>query len=330
MKRMIVDTPNMLFRVAAAHGRYGNEGSAEEKAGLAMHIALNTLLKYYKQYKPDQLAVAFEGKENWRKDYTKSNLCISKKIYKANRVKDPSMIPFFELIASFEQLVREHTSLVCLSANEVEGDDMIAGYVQRFAPIGDDITIVSGDRDFKQLLKYPNVKLINPDDGKPRECEDVDFFMFEKCMRGDSGDNVASAYPRVRKTRLEKAFNDEYELTQLMNEEFEFNDPDTGAHIKYQVADLFAENNLLMNLECQPNNIREIIEKTLDHELLNHGHFSFFHLQKFCGKYGLKQIAENMTPFVDMFSITGRLSPVREQTEAIRETKKQENSALSF
>ena len=67
MKRMVVDTANILFRVAAAHGKYNNSGTPEEKAGLAMHMALNTLNKYYKKYRPDQLAMTFEGAKNWRK-----------------------------------------------------------------------------------------------------------------------------------------------------------------------------------------------------------------------------------------------------------------------
>ena len=144
MKRMIIDTANVLFRVAAAHGKYNRAGSPEDQAGLAMHTALNVLNKYYKQFRPDQLAVTFEGGSNWRKEYTRSAQCKSQKVYKANRVKDPSMIPFFELINAFEQLARQHTSLVCLSNSVLEGDDLIGGYVQRFAPVGDEIIIVSG------------------------------------------------------------------------------------------------------------------------------------------------------------------------------------------
>lgn len=328
MKRMIVDTANLLFRVAAAHGKYNDSGSPEEKAGLAMHMALNSLNKYYKKIRPDQLAVTFEGGQNWRKDYTRSAECKSGKVYKANRVKDPSMVPFFELIGAFEQLARKHTSLVCLSHQKLEGDDLIAGYVQRFAEAGDEITIVSGDKDFVQLLKHPNVTLLNPDTGKPRKIEDVCgvddalFFMFEKCFRGDKNDNVFPALPRVFKKRLLKAYESDYELTQLMNETWSFKDPETGEETVNKVQELFEENNLLMNLECQPLEIRQIIEQTLDHELVNHGKFSFFHFTQFCGKYNLRQIGDNAQQFADMFSVTGQRSPHREQTEALQPKKK--------
>jgi hypothetical protein len=317
MKRMIVDTANLLFRVAAAHGKYNQGTSPEDQAGLAMHMALNSLNKYYKKFYPDQLAVTFEGGQNWRKEYTRSEQCKSKKVYKANRVKDSSMVPFFELIAAFEQLARKHTSLVCLSHPKLEGDDLIAGYTQRFSEVGDEVIIISGDKDFVQLLKHPNVQLINPDTGKPRQVEEVcgvndaTYFMFEKCFRGDKNDNVFPALPRVLKKRLQKAYGDDYELTKLMNETWTFKDPETGAETINKVQDLFEENNLLMNLECQPDHIRALIDEVLDHELVHHGKFSFFHFSQFCGKFNLKQIGENAQQFADMFAVTGQRSPHR-------------------
>lgn len=328
MRRMIVDTANLLFRVAAATQKFNNTGTPEERAGLAMHTALNSLNKYYKQFKPDQLAMTFEGTENWRKAYTRSDACLSKKVYKANRTKDPSMIPFFELIKAFEDLARNHTSLVCLSNPLLEGDDIFAGYVQRFADAGDEVIGISGDKDFVQLLKHPNFVLINPDTGKPRTLVDVcgvddpTYFMFEKAMRGDKGDNVFPAYPRVFKKRLQKCLEDDYELTKIMNETWSFEDPDTGEKVTHRVGDLFEENVLLMDLEAQPENIRKVIEETLDHELVHHGKFSHFHFTKFCGKYGLKQIAENSTAFANMFSVTGQMSPHRAETEAAAAKKK--------
>lgn len=308
MRRMVVDTANLLFRVAAAHGKYNNDGPPEQKAGLAMHMSLNSLNKYFKQYRPDQVALTFEGTNNWRKEYTKSSQCLSKRVYKANRVKDDSMIPFFELIKSFEDLVRNHTSLVCLSNPVLEGDDLFAGYVHRFADAGDEVIGISGDRDFVQLLKYDNFKLINPDNGKPRTLIDVCgvddalFFMFEKAMRGDKGDNVFPAYPRVLKKRLMKCLEDDYEMTKIMNETWSFKDPDTGAETEYRVGDLFDENVKLMDLSSQPDHIKQIINDTLNHELQHHGKYSHFHFTKFCGKYGLVQIAENSQAFADLFS----------------------------
>lgn len=330
MKRVIIDTPNLFFRVSAAHSKY-NQGTPEDMAGLALHTALNTIKKYYTKYKPDQIAVIFEGSSNWRKTYTKSSECKSQKVYKANRVKDPSMAPFFELIKSFEELARKHTSLVCLSNPILEGDDLFAGYVQRFSEAGDEVIGISGDKDFVQLLKYPNFTLINPDTGKPRLTKDVcgvddpTFFMFEKGMRGDKGDNVFPAYPRVLKKRLLKCLEDEYELTKIMNETWTYTDSETGIITEYKVGDLFDENITLMDLSAQPEYVKKTINETLDYELVNHGKFSHFWFTKFCGKYGLKQIAENSTQFAAMFSVTGQRSPHKEET-----TENRKKSLVEF
>ena len=107
-----------------------------------------------------------------------------------------------------------------------------------------------------------------------------------------------------------------------MNETWSYTDPDTHEVTEYRVGDLFAENLLLMDLEAQPEYVRQVITETLDHELVHHGKFSHFHFTKFCGKYGLKQIAENSTQFASMFSVTGQRSPHREETEAVAAKKK--------
>lgn len=334
-KRMIVDTANILFRVASAHGKYNSGGSAEDQAGLALHMALNTLRSHYNRVRPDEIAITFEGGNNWRKTYTKSDECVSKRIYKANRVKDDSMIPFFELIKSFEDLARNHTSLVCLSNPLCEGDDLFAGYVQKYTALGDEVVGLSGDKDFVQLLKYPNFTLLNPDKlGATRDLDkkgnkiDAEYFMFEKAFRGDAGDNVMPAYPRVRSTRLQKAYKDQFELTNIMNETWKFNEPSTGEERIFRVGDLYEENQILMNLERQPDWVREEMNKTLDHEVVHHGQFSFFHFQKFCGKYGLKKISEDASNFVDMFSSTGRSSEHKEETKVINAAKKRATSLV--
>ena len=328
MKHLIFDTANLLFRVSSAQGKYNNAGTPEEKAGFAMHVSLCSMHKYFKKYKPDKIAITFEGAHNWRKEYTRSEKCISGKVYKANRVKDASLEPFFELIKSFEDLARKHTSFICLSNDALEGDDIFAGYVKRFCEAGDEVIGVSGDRDFVQLLKYKNFSLIDPSSGKPRTLTEVcgvdnaDYFMYEKAFRGDTGDNVGSAYPRVQSKRLKKCFEDAYEHTQIMNDTWSITDPETGVETVFRVGDLFDENQTLMNLNKQPDYIKQIIEETIDYSIANTGKFSFFHFSKFCGKFGLKQIADNASSFAAMLGVTSN--------DAEEKTENKKSSILQF
>jgi hypothetical protein len=301
-----------------------------------MHATLNTLKSFYNKIKPDQVAITFEGSNNWRKAHTRGERpepSVSKRLYKGNRVKDDSMIPFFELMASFEDLARNHTSLVVLQNPLLEGDDVFSGYVRKYTAIGDEVIGVSDDKDFTPLLQLPNFKLMRPDgtyrgiDKKTKEVIDPKFFMYEKAFRGDGGDNVLPAYPKVRSTRLKKAFDalqkgDAYEHTNLMNETWAFNEPSSGEERIFKVGDLYAENIILMDLiNGQPTDIQDLMVQTVDHAVLNHGTFNLFQFQKFCGKFGLKRISEEVTNFIPLLSSTGINSPLKAETKAINAKK---------
>lgn len=321
--RMVVDTANLIWRVAAAGQKYngqGGSGSTEEQAGLALHMALMSLRKQYERYRPDQVALTFEGGENWRKAYTRGELTktvpVSPRIYKANRVKDDSMKPFFELIAAFEDLVRKHSSIVCLGHPELEGDDLFSGYAQYFTAAGDTVIGVSDDKDFCTLLQLPNFQLVRPDGstrelGKDKMPDDAKYFMYEKAFRGDAGDNVLPAFPRVRATKLKAAYDglingNGYEHSNLMNSTWVFTDPGTGVSKTMRVGDLYEENRILMDLiEGQPQNIKDRITQVIEYGIQNTGKFKMFEFQRFCGKYELNRISEEISKFIPLFSSTG-------------------------
>jgi hypothetical protein len=303
-KILLFDASNVLYRTFHA-----NKANDEKTiSGLAHHAALTTLNKYYKQFKPDKVVMAFD-RSNWRKQYTKTDACLSGKLYKGNRrtkftpKEQEKYEAFCEHILEFENLLRDHTSIICLSANTLEADDLMAGIVQHYRNKKDNstFTIVSQDRDLLQLLKFQNVTIMDPATGKARTLEeydnDVKWFMFQKCIRGDLGDNVGSALPKVRTTRLKLAFSDPYEYEKLMNETW------TNQEEKvFKVKDLYDENKLLMDLESQPTEIRNLIEETIVHGLENPGKYSDFHFRKHCGKYELKMIADGINQYINMLS----------------------------
>lgn len=319
MKRLVCDISNLFYRSVSAQQRYG-PADASDSAGLGLHMSLMSLRKHWNYIQPDKLAIVFEGKENWRKAYTRSDECYSKRVYKGNRVADPGMAVLFDVMKAFEDLAREHTNIVTLKHPELEGDDLIGGYATHFAAQGDDVAILSGDKDFVQLLGGDGkITLLNPDDGKERtltgvcDVDDPGYFIFEKCIRGDSGDNVLPAFPRIRKTRLYKAYGvkdgkvdlnlaDAFEMSNILGSQWEFIDTETGDKRMMSVEKMMEENNLLMNLRAQPPHIREKITQVIEHESDNHGQFNFFKFNQFLGKYALAQIAERASDFVPMFS----------------------------
>lgn len=310
--KMIIDTANLLFRVAAVN-KGTNFGTPEEQAGLALHMAFQSVHKYYKKFKPDQIAFTFEGGRNWRKTYTKSNDAVSGNVYKANRVKDASMEPYFALMDSFREVMTLHTSAIILKNDLCEGDDMFAAYVQANSNDVDTIIGISGDRDFVQLLKCPGFRLINPDNGKDRNqpgdkeyYDDIDYFLFKKCVRGDMGDYVFSAFPRVREDKIKKAYADPLYRAEFMRETWNIKD-DNGEVIKTNVVgELFEENRLLMDLFSQPDNIRELMFATVAEAEAAIGTYSNFHFLKFLGAHKLNSIAEHIDQYTDMLCANTR------------------------
>ena len=300
-KYLVLDISNLLYRTY-----YANKGEDDTTlAGLAHHQALLTLNKYFNKYKPDKIVMCFDRK-NWRKDYTKSDECVSGKLYKGNRRKD--MTPkerekyelFLDHLHEFEELMKVHTSVICLAAEGLEADDLAAGFVQLYSA-EDEIIVVSTDKDYIQLLGFDNTTLINPANDTERTLEewggDAELFMFEKCIRGDAGDNVQSAYPRVRKTRIMKAWDDPLELVNMMQEKWT---NQLGKEL--MVKDVFKENQILMDLRKQPEPWRGLIKDTIVNEMENPGKYSYFHFLRFLGKYDMSKVAGNAEAFTSMLS----------------------------
>ena len=73
--------------------------------------------------------------------------------------------------------------------SECEADDIIAVLVKH-APEGEDILIVSGDKDFQQLHKFDNVRQWSPNLNKMVDCPDAKLFLKEHILKGDKSDGV--------------------------------------------------------------------------------------------------------------------------------------------
>lgn len=295
---LTIDCSHLLYR-----SYYANPNEQSEIImGLAMHSAFLTTNKYFKMFKPDRIVMGFD-RSNWRKDYTMSDECYSKRIYKGERRKDQTpaqaakYAAFKKHIGEFEVMVREHTTITTLAEDQLEGDDCCAGWIQRHPERKH--TVISGDGDFVQLLRQPNVELFNPMTQKKVECADPHYYLFEKLFRGEpkNTDNVCSAYPKLRSTKILAAYKDPYELTNLRNSTW----TDHEGRVM-EVGKLLDENKLLMDLTAQPEYIQDIIDMMIVKATMKKNKFSHFHFMKFLGKYELKKIADTLEQFVPMFA----------------------------
>ena len=200
---------------------------------------------------------------------------------------------------------------------QLEADDLIAGWVQ--AHPNDDHVIISTDGDFAQLIS-PNVKQYSgiqnitithegyfDDKGKPvidkktkeaKPAPDPEFMLFEKCMRGDTSDNVFSAYPGVRKkgtknkVGLIEAYADKdnkgYNWNNMMLQRWTDHNG-----VEHRVLDDYSRNVTLCDLTAQPADIREIIDATIaQHAVPKDISQVGMRLMKFCAKWDMQRIAD--------------------------------------
>lgn len=305
---LLIDMSNMLYRTF-----YANVKEHDDVViNMLYHSAFTSMQYLNKKYEPDEIVPIFDS-HSWRKDYTKY-ASISHKKYKGQRrqnltVKEQEQLTVFDShITDFYEYLRDSTSLIVLKRNMLECDDLVAGFVDKYPD--DKHIIISSDKDFLQLLNQPNVKLIEPDKEKQRTLSDWNFdyeyFMFEKCLRGDVGDNVQSSYPKLRKTKIDEAYlGDQFQLTNIMAHEFDVEVIDKDGNLKsihYKTKELFEENLLLMGLRSQPKEIKSVMEKCITKAMHERGKFKLMDFMKLCGRHELDRIASNSQPFTKMLN----------------------------
>jgi hypothetical protein len=313
MKYILVDTANTFFRA-----RHVIKGDADTKIGMAFHITLNSIKKAWQDFHGTHVVFCLEGR-SWRKDYYEP--------YKRNRtdaraaktVKEQEEDElFWETFDKFKEFITEKTNCTVLQHSQLEADDLIAGFIQTH-PDAEHV-IISTDSDFVQLIA-PNVSQYNgvqehhithegifDKKGKlvldsktkePKAIPNPQWLLFEKCIRGDSSDNVFSAYPKVRKNKLEDAFKDKD------NKGFAWNNLMLQRWVdhngtEHRVLEDYERNRQLIDLTQQPKDIREIINETIFTNAVAKDVTQVgIRLLKFCQLYDLQKISEQAASYAE-------------------------------
>jgi 5'-3' exonuclease len=320
MTYIIVDTANTFFRA-----RHVINGDADIKLGMAFHITLNSIKKAWQDFNGSHVVFCLEGR-SWRKDFYKP--------YKAQRAAaraahtekeaDEEKV-FWEAFDTFKDFVKDKTNCTVLQHSQLEADDLIAGWIQSHP--NDNHVIISTDTDFLQLIA-PNVKQYNGVsettithegyfDAKGKSVIDKktqvakpapepEWLLFEKCMRGDTSDNVFSAYPGVRekgtknKVGLREAFGDRdskgFNWNNLMLQRW--TDHEGKEH---RVREDYDRNRQLIDLSAQPEHIRQIMAETITEATQANKNISQvgIRLIKFCNLYDLKRISDQAQAYAE-------------------------------
>jgi 5'-3' exonuclease len=320
MTYILVDTANTFFRA-----RHVVRGNADEKVGMAMHIILNSVKKAWKDFNGTHVIFALEGR-SWRKDHYapyKRQRAEARAAHSPREAEEEKL--FWETFDQFKDFIETKTNCTVLRHAQLEADDLIAGFIQSHP--NDNHVIISTDGDFAQLIA-PNVKQYNGVSGvtithegyfdeknKPvidkktktvKPAPEPEWMLFEKCMRGDTSDNIFSAYPGVRekgtknKIGLREAFSDRdnkgYNWNNMMLQRWTDHEG-----VEQRVKECYERNKLLCDLAAQPEEIRKIINETITTELNKEKNISQvgIRLLKFCAEYDLQRVSDNVQAYAD-------------------------------
>jgi 5'-3' exonuclease, N-terminal resolvase-like domain/T4 RNase H, C terminal len=166
----------------------GNHTNSKLEEGMLRHMVLNTLRSIRTKFPADkwgEMVIACDNKKYWRRD--------AFPYYKANRRKarDASELDWhaiFDFLHRFRAELVENFPYRVIDVEGAEADDVIATLVQRVTT--EKVTVISGDKDFMQLQRYPHVSQYDPVRKRVLKCEDPMAFLREHVIRGDVGDGV--------------------------------------------------------------------------------------------------------------------------------------------
>jgi 5'-3' exonuclease len=319
MKYLLVDTANMFFRARHSAHRASDSWT---RLGFALHVTFSAVNKVMRRFQADHVVFALEGR-SWRKDFYTP--------YKKNRADARSAMTeaeaeedrlFWETYDELTKYLSTKTNCSVIRCPIAEADDIIARWIMLHPQ--DHHTIVSSDTDFVQLIsdnvqQYNGItdelitingivdhrdQLVTDKKTKlPKTIPDPKWLLFEKCMRGDTSDNVFSAYPGVRekstKNRigLREAYADRerrgYNWNNLMLQRW----VDHNGQ-EHRVLDDYERNRTLIDLTAQPEDIKHVIDSAIRDQISHKdvGQVGV-HFMKFCGKFELVKCSENADTF---------------------------------
>lgn len=309
---ILVDSLNLFFRTI--HVSKGKD--IDTIVGMSMHVLLNSVRKAWEMFSGNHVVFCLEG-SSWRKDFYPP--------YKANRQVKISQLTLQEqennriIFESYDKLIdfiSNKTNCTVLREENSEADDLIAIWIREHPD--DEHIVLSTDSDFHQLIAqnvkqysfdqiisldgFKNIKtddwVIDKKTGNPKEAVDPEYALFEKCVRGDSSDNIFSAYPGARKKGTKnkvgilEAFEDRnskgYNYNNFMLQRWT-----DHKNEEHRVRDDFERNRILIDLTAQPNEIvekcKKIIDEARNKETKNQIGLAFM---KFCAKWELIKIAD--------------------------------------
>ena len=160
--------------------------SKEPDDNMVRHMILNSLRMYRTKYSSEygELVLCYDSKHYWRRDYFPE--------YKSGRRKsreksDLDWDAIFLCLNTIKDELKDNLPYKFLEVYGAEADDIIGILC---STISEEIMIISGDKDFIQLQKFPNVKQFSPITKKSVNGANPGGYLKEHIFKGDTSDGV--------------------------------------------------------------------------------------------------------------------------------------------
>jgi hypothetical protein len=156
---------------------------------LVRHMILNVIRTYVKKFKEThgpEVVIACDNRNYWRREYFPQ--------YKASRKKarDSSghdWNSIFECLHKIKEELKNYSPYKVIDVDTAEADDIIAT-LTILKSASEKVMILSSDKDFAQLQKYPNVQQYSPILKKFINEPLPAVQLKQMIIRGDKGDGV--------------------------------------------------------------------------------------------------------------------------------------------
>lgn len=152
------------------------------------HMILNAIRSVKSKFSEEygELIICSDSYNYWRKELFP--------FYKANRKKsrDASIFDWnaiFKTINKIKGEIKDNFPYHYIEIHTAEADDIIATLTKEYCN-NEKILIISGDKDFVQLQKYPNVSQYSTITKSWIKESNPKNFLLEKILSGDGGDGI--------------------------------------------------------------------------------------------------------------------------------------------
>tara|TARA_B100001564_G_C20595042_1_gene649801 strand:- start:468 stop:1307 length:840 start_codon:yes stop_codon:yes gene_type:complete len=248
MMMILVDMSQIMMASIMMQMHMSKKSEPDEE--MVRHMILNSLRMYRTRFLSEfgDMVLCYDSRHYWRRDYFPE--------YKHSRRKsrgtdDKNWDVIFNCLNTIKEEVKSNMPYKSVEVYGAEADDIIATLCSESS---DEVMILSGDKDFIQLQKFPNVKQYSPITKKMINGINPDDYLKEHVLKGDTSDGVPNVLSPdntfvdgIRQRPLSKK-----KIALMVEGDF----PNDEVKRNYQ------RNKKLIDLTCSPDELRSEILDT--------------------------------------------------------------------